>query len=74
MTLSPGDRDAWLARWCEGRTGFHLDRVNPCLERHADRMLPAGGGRVLVPLTFGTASEDEMIILLGYYAVPLREE
>lgn len=50
MTLSPADRDAWLARWREDRTGFHLDRVNPFLEANADRMLPPGGGRVLVPL------------------------
>ena len=68
MTLSPKDRDAWLTRWREGRTGFHLDRVNPFLERNADRMLPAGGGRVLVPLC-GKSLELRWLVARGHDVV-----
>ena len=50
MTLSAVDRDAWLARWRDGRTRFHLEQVNPTLLRYVDRLLPGGRGRVLVPL------------------------
>jgi thiopurine S-methyltransferase len=50
MTLSPKDRDGWLARWREGRIGFHVDNVNPILNRYLDRLLPAGHGRIFVPL------------------------
>ena len=50
MTLSPKDRDGWLTRWREGRIQFHVDTVNPILDRYVDRLLPEGFGRVLVPL------------------------
>ncbi len=50
MTLSPEDREAWLVRWREGRTGFHLEQVNPFLVKYGERLLPAGGERVFVPL------------------------
>lgn len=39
----------WLDRWDEGRIGFHLDRVNPALERFLPRFL-ARPGKVFVPL------------------------
>lgn len=42
--------DAWIERWRDGRIGFHLDRVNGYLRRHADRILAEGEGRILVPL------------------------
>ena len=48
MTLSSEDREAWLARWREGRTHFHLDQVHPTLMRYIDQT-PLGG-RILVPL------------------------
>ena len=50
MKLSPKDRDGWLTRWQEGRIQFHVDKVNPILDRYVDRLLPEGFGRVLVPL------------------------
>ncbi len=50
MTLSPKDRDGWLTRWREGRIQFHIDTVNPILDRYVDRLLPEGFGRVFVPL------------------------
>ena len=50
MTLSPKDRDGWLTRWREGRIQFHVDTVNPILDRYVDRLLPEGFGRVFVPL------------------------
>ena len=48
MTLSSEDREAWLARWREGRTHFHLDQVHPALMRYISQ-LPSGA-RILVPL------------------------
>ena len=48
MTLSSEDREAWLARWREGRTRFHLDQVHPALMRYISQ-LPSGA-RILVPL------------------------
>ena len=50
MTLSPKDRNGWVTRWREGRIQFHVDKVNPILDRYVDRLLPEGLGRVLVPL------------------------
>ncbi len=50
MTLSNAERDAWLARWREGRIRFHLEQINPTLVRYANRLLPHKKCRVLVPL------------------------
>ena len=50
MTLSPKDRDGWLTRWREGRIQFHIDTVNPILDRYVDRLLLERFGRVFVPL------------------------
>jgi thiopurine S-methyltransferase len=44
------DREYWLNRWVENRTGFHLKGVNPLLERFWPQVAPSGAGRVLVPL------------------------
>jgi thiopurine S-methyltransferase len=44
------DRDYWLNRWIENRTGFHMKNVNPLLERFWPRIAASGTGRVLVPL------------------------
>lgn len=38
----------WLARWRDGRIGFHEGRPNELLDRHHARL--AGARRVLVPL------------------------
>ncbi|HUQ05093.1 MAG TPA: thiopurine S-methyltransferase [Kofleriaceae bacterium] len=38
----------WIARWAEGRIGFHEGKPNGFLERHGARL--AGAKRVLVPL------------------------
>ncbi len=48
MTLSLEDREAWLARWREGRTRFHLDQVHPALMRYIGQLMSSG--RILVPL------------------------
>jgi thiopurine S-methyltransferase len=40
--------EEWLARWREGRIGFHEGRPNALLERHHARL--GGARRVLVPL------------------------
>ncbi|MBZ0235874.1 MAG: thiopurine S-methyltransferase [Deltaproteobacteria bacterium] len=38
----------WIARWAEGRIGFHEGKPNHYLEKHGGRL--AGARRVLVPL------------------------
>lgn len=40
----------WHERWSSGRIGFHLDKVNPLLQRSWQQLNAAGEGRVLVPL------------------------
>ncbi len=42
------ERPYWQERWREGRIGFHQERPNPHLVRHAGVL--AGAARVLVPL------------------------
>ncbi|TDI28948.1 MAG: methyltransferase domain-containing protein [Acidobacteria bacterium] len=51
----------WLERWREGRTPFHMDRINPWLERFAHHLDLGPGRRVLVPLC-------GMSLDLGYLA------
>ncbi len=43
------DADYWIARWAEGRIGFHRPTVQAWLVEHAGRFLSAGDERVLVP-------------------------
>ncbi|WP_432471171.1 thiopurine S-methyltransferase [Amphritea sp. HPY] len=40
----------WHERWESGRIGFHLEQVNPFLQRGWPALNTAGEGRVLVPL------------------------
>ncbi|MCZ6833298.1 MAG: methyltransferase domain-containing protein [Acidobacteria bacterium] len=47
MTVEHAD---WLERWREGRTPFHMDRINPWLVRFAQRLDLGAQRRVLVPL------------------------
>lgn len=42
--------DFWLERWARNQIGFHLDQVNPCLQRHWSALQLPAGARVLVPL------------------------
>ena len=42
--------DFWHRRWQKQEIGFHLETVNPLLQRYWSRMDPASGGRVFVPL------------------------
>ncbi len=44
------DREYWLSRWVENRTGFHLKGVNPLLERFWPATATPGTGSVIVPL------------------------
>jgi thiopurine S-methyltransferase len=48
MIVKAMSHEAWLARWREGRIGFHEGRPNAFLERHIARL--GGRKRVLVPL------------------------
>jgi len=56
----------WLARWRDGRTGFHEDAPNALLVRHAARL--AGRRRVLVPLC-GKAEDLAYLASLGHVVV-----
>lgn len=40
----------WLARWREGRIGFHREETHPVLERYWPDLGVANGTKVLVPL------------------------
>jgi thiopurine S-methyltransferase len=44
------DPDGWVARWDEGRIGFHRPTVQPWLVEHAAQLAPRGDECVLVPL------------------------
>lgn len=44
------EADFWLARWREGRTHFHQERVEPLLQKYWPSLEVPAGTRVLVPL------------------------
>jgi thiopurine S-methyltransferase len=44
------DPGYWIARWSEGKTGFHRASVQPWLVEHVAKLAPKGDERVLVPL------------------------
>jgi len=44
------DAEFWLARWQEGRTRFHQERVTPLLPKFWPLLNLPAGSRVLVPL------------------------
>ncbi len=41
----------WHKRWAEGRTGFHLDEVNPMLLEYFDRLAADTASSIFVPLS-----------------------
>jgi len=47
---SASDPDYWIARWSEGRTGFHRASPQTWLVEHLEQLAPKGDERVLVPL------------------------
>jgi thiopurine S-methyltransferase len=53
----------WIARWREGRIGFHEGKPNALLERHVARL--AGYRRVLVPLC-GRAEDLAFLAARGH--------
>ena len=44
------EHDFWQERWAQGQIGFHLEEVNPYLQRHWSRLELEPASRVLVPL------------------------
>ncbi|MDQ2149940.1 thiopurine S-methyltransferase [Alcaligenaceae bacterium C4P045] len=44
------DADFWLARWEEGATHFHQQRVTPLLQKYWPTLALPAGSKVLVPL------------------------
>ena len=59
----------WLARWQDGRIGFHEGRPNELLERHHARL--AGCRRVLVPLC-GKAEDLAFLAAHGHEVVGIE--
>lgn len=59
------EADYWLARWVDGRTGFHRDEIHPFLARHEGR-LGASPRSVLVPLC-GKATELRHLAERGHH-------
>lgn len=45
------DPEFWLETWAAGRIGFHLDRVNPWLQRYWPELAIPAGATVFVPLS-----------------------
>ncbi len=58
--------DEWLARWRDGRIGFHEGQTNALLDRHVGRL--AGCRRVLVPLC-GRAEDLAFLAAHGHEVV-----
>ena len=58
--------DEWLARWRDGRIGFHEGQPNAFLDRFVARL--AGARRVLVPLC-GRAEDLAFLAAHGYEVV-----
>jgi thiopurine S-methyltransferase len=56
----------WIARWREGRTGFHEGRPNALLEHHVAQL--AGRRRVLVPLC-GKSEDLVFLVASGHEVV-----
>ena len=44
------DKSLWIQMWKNAQTGFHLDQVNPLLEKHASSLELTPNDRVFVPL------------------------
>ncbi len=44
------DEAFWQERWAQGQLGFHLERVNPRLQKHWPGLARASGEPVFVPL------------------------
>jgi len=61
--------DEWIARWRDGRIGFHEGRPNALLERHLDRL--AGCRRVLVPLC-GKAEDLAFLAARGHEVIGIE--
>ena len=48
--MQQSEENEWLARWREGRIGFHRDAVHPALVRFWPSLGAPPGAKVLVPL------------------------
>jgi thiopurine S-methyltransferase len=44
------EHEFWLERWTRGEIGFHQAEINPHLRQHWQKVAPAQGGKVFVPL------------------------
>ena len=59
------ERDFWISRWQEGRTGFHQDRITPLLEVHWNRVEAPDGAHVFVPLA-GKSHDMQWLVSQGH--------
>ena len=44
------DKSLWIQMWENAQTGFHLDQVNPLLEKHVSSLALTPNDRIFVPL------------------------
>jgi thiopurine S-methyltransferase len=65
----PVMHDEWLARWRDGRIGFHEGQPNAFLDRYLARL--AGARRVLVPLC-GRSEAMALLAAHGYEVVGIE--
>ena len=65
---NPVDRPFWQERWDQGRTGFHEGKPNDQLVANVDRIAPAAGKRILVPLA-GKAMDLWWLVDRGHEVV-----
>lgn len=63
------EADFWLARWREGRIGFHEGKPNDLLAAHIDALGPTG--RVLVPLS-GKTEDMAFLAARGHEVVGIE--
>jgi thiopurine S-methyltransferase len=68
---NPVDRSFWQERWDQGRTGFHEGRPNDQLVAHVERIAPAPGKRILVPLA-GKAVDVWWLVDRGHEVVGIE--
>lgn len=62
------DTEFWHERWRNSQTGFHLDGVNPFLERFWPTLEPGSADRVFVPLC-GKSHDLRWLREQGYHVI-----
>lgn len=62
------DADFWHQKWEKGEIGFHIGETNPLLIKHFERLNPATGGCIFLPLC-GKTRDIAWLLARGYRVV-----